>query len=62
MSSPNTGVEALASNVIVLRGVVFGRQFGLDNPMMIFVLFFICVYSCSFLAVLGLCCCVQAFL
>ena len=59
MSSPNTCVEAPASNVMVLRGAVFDRQFGLDNPMMIFDFFF---NSCLFLAVLGLCCCMQAFL
>ena len=40
MSSPNTCVEAPASNVMVLRGAVFDRQFGLDNPMMIFDFFF----------------------
>ena len=60
MSSPNTCVEAPASNVMVLRGAVFDGQFGLDNPMMIFDFFFF--NSCLFLAVLGLYCCMPAFL
>ena len=48
MSSPNTCVEAPASNVMVLRGAVFDGQFGLDNPMMIFDFFFL-IHVCFWL-------------